>query len=56
MRGEDGRLVSIRICDYAGYEKMIDWKELDISEEEAKKVNAVREFPAGVGRKAQETL
>ena len=56
MRGEDGRLVSIRICDYAGYEKTIDWKELDISEEEAKKVNAVKEFPAGVGRKAQETL
>lgn len=56
MRGEDGRLVSIRISDYAWMEKEIDWAQTGTTEEEARKVNAVREFPAGVGRKAQETL
>ena len=56
MRGEDGRLISIRICDYAWMEKEIDWALTDTTEEEAKKVNAVREFPAGVGRKKQEDL
>ena len=56
MRGEDGRLVSIRISDYAGMEKQIDWEQAGITEEEARKVHAVTEFPAGVGRKRQETL
>ena len=56
MRGEDGRLVSIRISDYAWMEKEIDWQQTGTTEEEARKVNAVSEFPAGVGRKRQETL
>ena len=56
MRGEDGRLISIRISDYAWMEKEIDWEQTGTTEEEAKKVNAVTEFPAGVGRKRQETL
>ena len=56
MRGEDGRLISIRISDYAWMEKEIDWAQAGVTEEEAKKVNAVTEFPAGVGRKRQETL
>ena len=56
MRGEDGRLISIRISDYAWMEKEIDWSQTDTTEEEAKKVNAVKDFPAGVGRKSQDTL
>ena len=56
MRGEDGRLISIRISDYAGMEKQIDWTQTGTTEEEAKKVHAVLRFPAGVGLKRQETL
>ena len=56
MRGEDGRLISIRISDYAWMEKDIDWRLTGTTREEAAKVNAVAEFPAGVGRKGQETL
>ena len=56
MRGEDGRLVSIRISDYAWMEKEIDWSRTGTTEEEAGRINTVREFPAGVGRKRQETL
>ena len=56
MRGGDGRLVSIRISDYAWMEKEIDWSQTGTTEEEAGRVNTVREFPAGVGRKRQETL
>ena len=56
MRGEDGRLISIRISDYAWMEKEIDWEQTGTTEEEARNVNAVAEFPAGVGRKRQETL
>ena len=56
MRGEDGRLISIRISDYAWMEKEIDWQQTGTTEEEARKVNAVAVFPAGVGRKNQETL
>ena len=56
MRGEDGRLISIRISDYAWMEKEIDWEQAGVTEEEARKVNAVSEFPAGAGRKPQETL
>ena len=51
-----GRLISIRISDYAWMEKEIDWQQTGTTEEEARKVNAVREFPAGVGRKPQEIL
>ena len=56
MRGEDGRLISIRISDYAWMEKDIDWEKTGTTKEEAMKANAVTEFPAGVGRKRQETL
>ena len=56
MRGDDGRLISIRISDYAGMEKYIDWEKAGITKEEAMKVNAVHEFPAGVGFKKQEEL
>jgi hypothetical protein len=56
MRGEDGRLISIRISDYAWMEKEIDWSRTGTTEEEAGRINTVREFPAGVGRKRQETL
>lgn len=56
MRGEDGRLISIRISDYAWMEKEIDWQQAGISREDAEKVHAIHEFPAGVGRKRQETL
>lgn len=52
-RGEDGRLCSIRICDYANCESTIDWDKLDITLEDAKKVNFVEEFPYGVGAKEQ---
>ena len=56
MRGEDGRLISIRISDYAWMEKEIDWSRTDTTEEEARNINSVHEFPAGVGRKQQEAL
>ncbi len=48
-RGKDGRLCSIRICDYAGFERTIDWSKTPIPEEEARAINRVHEFPAGVG-------
>ena len=48
-RGEDGLLRSIRICDYAGFERQIDWSQTPISREEAYAINRVHEFPAGVG-------
>ena len=56
MRGEDGRLINIRISDYAWMEKDIIWEETGTTKEEAMKVNAVKEFPAGVGRKTQDML
>lgn len=56
MRGEDGRLISIRISDYAGYEKYIDWEQAGITKEEAESINAVHEFPSGVGMKDQDSL
>ena len=56
MRGDDGRLISIRISDYAWMEKEIDWTQTGISESEARQINAVDVFPAGVGRKSQEML
>ncbi len=48
-RGTDGRLCSIRICDYAGFERTIDWSKTPISREEAFSINRVHVFPAGVG-------
>lgn len=48
-RGKDGKLCSIRICDYAGFERTIDWSRTPISEEEARAINRVHVFPAGVG-------
>ena len=48
-RGKDGRLCSIRICDYAGFERTIDWSKTPISKEEAYAINRVHVFPAGVG-------
>ena len=56
MRGEDGRLISIRICDYAWREKEIDWSKTDTTYEEAIKVHFTEEFPAGVGAKSQDIL
>lgn len=52
-RGEDGLLCAIRISDYAGYERTIDWSRLPLTLEEAQKVNFVETFPAGVGEKPQ---
>ena len=56
MRGEDGRLISIRISDYAWMEKDIDWSQTGTTEAEAGAVNRVPVFPAGVGRKTQDML
>lgn len=52
-RGEDGLLSAIRISDYAGYERTIDWTKTPVTEEEAKAINFIEAFPAGVGRKPQ---
>ena len=49
-RNADGLLCSIRICDYAGYERSIDWSKTPISKEEAYAINRVHAFPVGVGR------
>lgn len=48
-RGDDGLLASIRICDYAGYERKIDWSKTPISKDEAYSINRVARFPDGVG-------
>ena len=50
-RGSDGRLRSIRICDYAGQEGTIDWSRTDTTLEAARKVHVVPVFPSGVGQK-----
>jgi hypothetical protein len=52
-RGEDGLLCSIRISDYAGYERTIDWSKTPVSKEEAFQYNFIKAFPAGVGRNEQ---
>ncbi len=52
-RGADGLLCSIRICDYAGFERTIDWSKTPISREEAFSINRVHTFPAGTGRNPQ---
>lgn len=48
-RNAQGLLCGIRICDYAGAERTIDWSKLNITEAEAQKVNFVERFPEGVG-------
>ena len=48
-RGESGLLCAVRISDYAGYEREIDWKKAGISKEEAYSINLVKEFPSGTG-------
>jgi len=50
-RGDDGLLCSIRISDYAGYERTIDWSKLDITQAEAKKINDVEQMPSSIGAK-----
>lgn len=51
-RGEDGLLCSIRICDYAGFEKTIDWSKVpDATFEEARSINYVESYPPTVGVK-----
>ena len=52
-RGPDGLLCAIRICDYAGLERTIDWTKTPVSQEEAMRINLVDTFPAGVGRNPQ---
>jgi hypothetical protein len=42
-RGEDGRLCSVRILDYAWKEKEIDWTRTPLSREEAERVNVLPE-------------
>ena len=53
QRGDDGLLCSIRISDYAGYEKHIDWSKTDTPRDEAYSYNRVIEFPPGCGLKEQ---
>ncbi len=55
-RDENGLLCSVRISDYAGYEKTIDWDQLDITREEAEAMHFVESFPSGCGRKTQDDL
>lgn len=50
-RGADGLLCSIRICDYAGYEKTIDWTRAGIGKDEAWSINAVHAMSGCVGCK-----
>ncbi len=52
-RGEDGLLCGIRISDYAGFERTIDWSKTPVTKKEAQAINFVETFPAGVGRKPQ---
>jgi len=54
MRNEDGLICSIRISDYAGYEKTIDWSKASTPREEAFAINRIHEFPAGCGLKEQD--
>lgn len=53
-RDEDGLLCSIRICDYAGYERQIDWQKTPLTREEAYAINRVHAFPDGVGNDPRE--
>ncbi len=52
-RGDDGKLCSIRISDYANFESTIDWSKVPgMTKEEAKKINFVESYPPHVGAKA----
>ena len=51
-RDAEGLLCSIRISDYAGWEKTIQWDRLEITKQEAQEINFVEEFPACVGTKS----
>ncbi|MGI6201430.1 MAG: nuclear transport factor 2 family protein [Christensenellales bacterium] len=53
-RNDEGYLCSVRISDYAGYERQIDWSRTPISQQEAQAINLVEVFPAGCGRKPQQ--
>lgn len=48
-RNADGLICSIRICDYAGFEKTINWAKTPVTKEEAFSINAVKKFPETVG-------
>lgn len=52
-RGENGKLCGIRICDYAGYERTIDWTKTPVTQEEAQQINFIETFPGGCGRNEQ---
>lgn len=52
-RGADGLLCAIRICDYAGYERTIDWTKTAVSKDVAYATHLVEKFPEGVGNKPQ---
>ncbi len=52
-RGDDGRLCSIRIMDYAGHEKEIDWTKTPIPYEQARVINFVEQQAHGCGDKPQ---
>lgn len=52
-RGPDGKLCSVRIMDYAGHEREIDWNETPVSYEEAKCLNFIEEMVPGCGAKRQ---
>lgn len=53
-RNSEGLLCSIRISDYAGSERTIEWDKVDISKEEAQSINFVETFPPYVGSKSLE--
>lgn len=50
-RNEEGLICSVRICDYAHYERTIDWSKLPLTLEEARKINFVEEYSPTVGIK-----
>ncbi len=52
-RGDDGKLFSVRIMDYAGHEKEIDWTKTPIPFEEAKKLHFIEKMLPGCGAKQQ---
>ena len=52
-RGDDGKLCSVRIMDYAGREKEIDWTKTPISYEEARALNYIEYMVPGCGAKKQ---
>ncbi len=53
-RGKDGKLCSIRICDYSNYEYTIDWSKTPLTKAEAQEINFVETFPPHVGCKSLE--